>query len=141
MAALQVEEVPRWFHAQHSARARRYVYFVERDVDPAPIDRLLGGLVGRRDFFAFARDTPRDKSTVRTLYDARVRHDPRGLRFDYAADGFLRRQVRVLTATALAAAEAGEPDDGLVRIAATRDRRNTANPLPPGGLFLARVIY
>lgn len=136
-----VEVVPRWFHAQFSARARRYVYLVDSDAAPGPIDRLLGALVGRRDFGAFARDTPPNKSTVRTLIDARVRSDGHRLRFDFAADAFLRRQIRVLTATALAAAAAGAPDDHLVQLAAAGDRRATANPLPPGGLFLTRVIY
>jgi tRNA pseudouridine38-40 synthase len=141
IAALDVAEMPRWFHAAFSAKARRYTYFVESDLDPAPIDRLLAALIGRRDFTAFARDTPPNKTTVRTLYDARVRRDGTRLRFDYGADGFLRRQVRVLTATALEAAAEGAPDDELVRIASTLDRRNTAVPLPPAGLFLTRVIY
>lgn len=141
LIARHVEEVPRRFHATFSAVARAYVYFVETDVDAARVDRLLCALTGRRDFFAFARDTPRDAKTVRTLWWARARSDRARLRVDLVADGFLRRQVRVLTATAIAAVEADAPDDHLLAIAAAQDRKRTAHPLPPEGLYLDRVFY
>ncbi len=141
LAALLVEQVPRRFHAAFSARGRAYVYFVDTDVDAARVDRLLVQLLGRRDFFAFARDTPPGKSTVRHLGAARARRDGSHLRVELAADGFLRRQVRVLTATAIAAAKAGAADDYLVELSHTRDRRRTASPLSPEGLYLTRVVY
>ncbi|MEQ9503226.1 MAG: hypothetical protein RIT81_40545 [Deltaproteobacteria bacterium] len=141
LAALNVEEVPRRFHAAFSARGRAYIYFVDSDVDATRVDRLLVQLLGRRDFFAFARDTPRGKSSVRHLHTARARRDGAQLRVELAADGFLRRQVRVLTATAIAAAEAGAPDDYLVALSHTRDRTRTANPLSAEGLYLTRVVY
>ena len=86
----------------HSARGRRYVYLLpdsEGRHDAFRVDRMLGALVGRRDFGAYARDTPAGKSTMRRLWEARarrVRHEGVGaIRFDFAGDGFLRRQVRV----------------------------------------------
>ncbi len=136
-----VEEVPRWFHAAFSAVGRVYVYFVDTDVDATRVDRMLCVLAGRRDFSAFARDTRPGQQTVRHLWWARARRDRRRLRVDLAADGFLRRQVRVLTATALAGVEAGAPDDHLLSVAATRDRLASAPALPPEGLYLERILY
>jgi tRNA pseudouridine38-40 synthase len=142
IAVLDVREVGRSFHAQFSACARRYVYFASDPVvDVARIDRMLCALVGRRSFSAFARDTPAGKSTVRTLCEARAREDADGIRFDFMANGFLRHQVRVLVATAIREAEHARDDDALVRIAATEDRRATAQAASPGGLVLARVYY
>ena len=139
--------VPRWFHAQFSAQARHYVYFAP---DPGPeladrVDRLLGALLGRRCFSAFARDTPPGKTTERTLLRAsarRVMHEGRlALRIDLMADAFLRKQVRVLVTTALREAAADAPEDALVTLAATGDRRRAAFPAPAEGLTLARVLY
>jgi tRNA pseudouridine38-40 synthase len=143
-AVREVRLVPRWFHASFSARERRYVYLSadEGDVPIDRLDRMLGALVGRRCFGAFARDTARGAPTVRNLREARARHAGDGqIRMDFAADGYLRRQIRVLVATALREAHAGAPEDVLVRIADSGDRRRTAPPADPGGLTLTRVSY
>jgi tRNA pseudouridine38-40 synthase len=147
LAALEVRRVSNSFHAQFSAIARRYVYFHEDDgsADVARIDRMLCALLGRRSFSAFARETPRDKALVKTLIDARARRvieDGRSfVRFDFAGQAFLRRQVRVMVATVLREAAAGSKDEILVELAETEDRRVTANPAPAEGLYLVKVGY
>lgn len=147
LAAMDVRLVADSFHAQYTATSRRYVYLWPDDgtADVARIDRMLCALTGRRCFSAFARDTPWGKKTVKTLLEARARafDGPGGtwLRFDFAGDAFLRRQVRVMVATALREAAAGAPDDRLVELAAAQDRRATAFPAPAEGLFLVRVGY
>ena len=64
-----------------------------------------------------------------------------GLVVGITAERFLRRQVRVIVATALReAARDGEvAPDALVALTLQRDRRRTAKPAPPEGLCLARV--
>lgn len=147
LTCLEIREVERRFHAQYSARARRYVYLHPDPggIDLARLDRLLEALQGRRCFGAFARDTPPGQSTVRSLLEARARQvqveGDRMIRFDLLADAFLRRMVRVLVATALREAAAGSPDEVLVELAAAGDRRATALPAPAEGLTLSRVVY
>lgn len=144
LAALEVRRASNSFHAQYSAVFRRYVYLHTDDgtTDVARIDRMLCALVGRRDFTAFARDTPLGKATTRTLIDARARRiDARSIRFDFAAESFLRRQVRVLVATVLREAAQNSGDEILVELANSRDRRATAFPAPAEGLYLAKVGY
>ena len=106
---------------------------------------MLGALVGRRDFAAFARDTPAGKKTTKTLFEAsarRVLADATPLiRFDFAGDSFLRRQVRVMVATALREAAAGSDAECLLRIAERGDRRASALPARPEGLYLVKVGY
>ena len=102
---------------------------------------MLQALRGRRDFYAFARDTPRGARTTRSLSHAEVRAEQGALRFDLEADGFLRRQVRVLVSTALREAQLEAPDDILVRLAASMDRRATAPAAPPEHLTLVAVRY
>lgn len=138
-----VERVPRWFHAQFSARWRRYVYRMPADptVDVARADRMLGSLLGRHDFSAYARATPAGKSTVRKLVEARVRADAEGIRFDFKGESFLRKQIRVMVATTLREARAGSNDDVLLALAEANDRNLTAYPAEPEGLVLERIGY
>jgi tRNA pseudouridine(38-40) synthase len=145
LEATEVRLVPPSFHAQFSAVGRRYVYQFEGQLDPRRLRRLLQPLLGTRSFTAFARDTPPGTTTVRRLLEADVRAvdvDGRSmLRFDFAATGFLRRQIRVMVATAVREAEAAAPDDALLRMCDAGDRRATAWPAPPEGLTLTRIAY
>lgn len=147
LAAIDVREVPRSFHAQFSARHRRYAYFLpdEDRLDVTRLDRMVGLLVGRRSFNAFARDTPANAPMVRTMIEARARRatlEGRSVvRFDFAADGFLRRQIRVLVGTAVREALGEAPDTALLDLAELQDRARTAPPADPGGLYLVRIAY
>jgi tRNA pseudouridine38-40 synthase len=143
VVVLRCTVVPRWFHAQFSAVARSYVYRWPHPV-PAPasrVHRLLAELVGRRDFTAYGRATPASKSTVKWLQHASARATAEGLRVEFRADAFLRRQVRVMVATALREGAHGAPDDALVRLAQSRDRTATAPPAPAEHLTLSRIHY
>jgi tRNA pseudouridine38-40 synthase len=144
LAALEVRLVSRRFHAQHSARMRRYAYFLIDGgrYDASRLDRMLVPLIGRRDFGAFARDTYPGAKTERRLIEARAqRIAPDQLRLEFAADGFLRRQIRVMVGTLLREADAGGEEQVMLRIAETRDRRATGHPADPDGLVLTYVGY
>lgn len=134
------------FHAQFWARARHYTYLWPR-IGPHPpadrLDRALGHLVGRHDFHAYARDTPKGKSTERRLLTARardVRIDGRDfVRFDFSGESFLRHQVRVMVATALHEADAGPTR--LLELLRSKDRTTTARPADPQHLYLSKIVY
>lgn len=144
---LSTDRVPRAFHAAFGATRRRYAYLWPDDgtLPAATLDQLVGALVGRRDFTAYARDTPAGQSTVRRLEHASVRPGHHGARpvlvFRFVADAFLRRQVRVMVATAVREARRGAPADALVRLAETRDRTATAPAADPIPLRLVGVDY
>lgn len=146
IALSEVRQVPRSFHAQFSALERHYSYLHPDipDLDPRQVDRMLAALLGRRCFTAFARDTPKDQNTVRWLKQATCRRVGQDgatwLRFDFAADAFLRRQIRILVATALAEANK-KNDDALLQLAERRDRHLTAKAAPAEGLCLVKVVY
>jgi tRNA pseudouridine38-40 synthase len=147
LAALEMRRVPDKFHAQFSACFRRYVYFHPDDgtYDARRIDAMLGALVGRRDFRAFARDTPLGKKTEKTLYEASARRVLQEgvpyLRFDFAGDAFLRKQVRVMVATALRESLVRSDPEALVALARAGDRRATPLPAAAEGLVLTKIGY
>jgi tRNA pseudouridine38-40 synthase len=137
-------EVPRRFHASFSALRRHYRYRLRDDgaLDAQRLDRMLDALVGERCFQAFARQTPPGTTTVRSLERAWVeRIDERHLALNFVADRFLRRQVRVMVATAAREAATGGADDALVRLSDGGDRGATARPAPADGLYLVAITY
>lgn len=141
------EEVPRRFHAAFAAKTRRYAYLLpdEDQLDVERLDALVRALSGRRCFSAFARDTRPGQQTERRLLEAGVRRAHEGARrvleFHFLADGFLRRQVRVMVSTAVRECLAGAPEDRLVELAASGDRRATAWPAAPEPLRLVSIGY
>jgi len=137
----EVRRVPNHFHASFSAIGRRYVYLHPEDVDVVRIDAMLRALVGVRCFSAFARDTPSGANTVRRLFAASASRALEGIRFDFHASGFLRRQVRVMVATALREALRESPTDVLVELAARGDRRATAPSAAAENLYLVGIDY
>jgi tRNA pseudouridine38-40 synthase len=141
IAVRDLSEAPRAFHATFSAKSRHYVYLLDDAGDVERMDAMLDALVGTRCFSVFARDTPRGPATVKRLFEARARAWGQGARFDFRASGFLKRQVRVMVATAHAEAQRGSPADALLRIAESGDRWQSARPVAPGGLHLAAVTY
>lgn len=145
--ALDLRTMPRSFHARAEARARHYRYLLPC---PSPavqlrIARMLDRLVGKRDFYAFARDTPPGQTSLCRLLRAKCQAGHLDgwpcLRIELSADRFLRRQVRVLVATAVREAEADAPEDRLLEILATRDRRATAPAAPPEPLLFVGADY
>lgn len=143
VAIVDMRRVPRVFHASFSATARAYVYRVSApDLDVPLLDAMMVQLVGRRCFHAFARRTPEGQSTVRRLMVARVSSDgANSARFELVGDRFLRRQVRVLVATALREMRNRAPSEALLELSQRRERAMTAPPAPADGLCLMSVSY
>ena len=143
IAVLRTRLVPRAFHATFSARARWYRYRVAApDLDVPRLDAMLGALVGRRCFHAFARRTPETQSTVRHLYQARALYDGGGrVRFELVADRFLRRQVRVMVATALREMRNGATSSALLELSQRGDRAATEPAADADGLYLMSIDY
>lgn len=149
LLCLRARHPPRGFHAQFWARARAYTYLYPASPElwarAAVIDRRLRALIGRRCFRAFSRETPVGRTTVRHLLAAGCRpghwHDRPVLRFEFRADGFLRRLVRVLVATAVESGFDAVSDSILRDLAASGDRSRTASPASPEPLFFLGPQY
>lgn len=143
LSVVSAREAPRSFHASFSATRRhyRYLYVDDGALDADALDALLRPLEGRRCFAAFARRTSPGRSTVRHMFVARAMRDrPDRLRFQFSANGFLRRQVRVMVATVLCQARRGASSDALLLLSRA-ERSATSSPADPDGLCLTRVDY
>mmetsp|Transcript_4822 Transcript_4822/g.7506 ORF Transcript_4822/g.7506 Transcript_4822/m.7506 type:complete len:243 (-) Transcript_4822:61-789(-) len=149
---------PRSFHANFSCKFRQYAYYLEppEDFDVDLLDRMLRVLATGtpRCFTAFARDaTPNATRDLKTIYIARARRATLGnvmpiVRIDLVADSFLRKQVRVLVATAVRHVLQKDPEDSLLEFTTVSEsrpaqlsRQDTAPAACPERLCFIRAGY
>lgn len=160
----EVSEVAREFDARKSAKSRRYGYaiwnatsrnlwerrwsaHVDAPLDPEAMDQACRPLVGLHDFAAFrthrTQDDPR-RRTMREVYCAHWRRDesdPRMLRFEIEADGFLRHMVRTIVGSAVQVGLGKLPASGILGMLERGERAGAGPTAPANGLALIGVTY
>lgn len=143
---------PRSYHATFGQRWRHYAYFLpllaDDNFDADSISSQLAPLVGApRDYMALGRGVPKGKSTVTELHYAgatavQLDDNQPALRIDVVGNRFIRRQVRVLVATAVYAAchraDGDDAADGLLKMATSGRQEATAPVAPAEGLCFVR---
>ncbi|MBU2623538.1 MAG: tRNA pseudouridine(38-40) synthase TruA [Proteobacteria bacterium] len=147
------------FHSRYDAKSKVYNYRILNRLVPAAVGRgyawhirkplLLDAMesaaaciAGTHDFKAFEGTGSPRKSTVRTVFKARLFKENEDLIvFEIEADGFLRFMVRNIVGT-LVCAGLGKISHGDVKeILGSRDRSKACATAPPHGLFLMKVRY
>ena len=127
---------------------------------PMPLDveamrQALPSLVGTHDFAAFQGPRSFVRDTIRTVGDARlddlaiapgvrsaVHVGPgRLLVLHLSGSGFLRHMVRAVAGTLVDVGVGRRTPADVVRVLASRDRREAGRTAPAHGLFLVRVEY
>jgi tRNA pseudouridine38-40 synthase len=159
---LAAREVGPDFHARHSALRRDYRYLI--DLGPAPLPTLrhialhvegrvdmvamaeaLPQLEGTHDFAAFTVQSPDQKSTVRTVYVARLVETEllgrRLIAIDLAANAFLQHMVRVIVGTVLLVGRGRMTGAEFQRVLERRDRKAAGPTAVAHGLTLMSVRY
>ena len=157
-------EVPDDFHSRFSAVGKIYHYdlctdpvlpplkaglawHLPRLLDPGTLAHALALFTGRHDFHAFAayrgNEQP-DTDWNRTIHRAELETLNDGYRITYAGNGFLYKMVRLMTGSAVMAAQGRLP---LEDLAALLDQApglplgKSPNCAPADGLYLQEVIY
>jgi len=161
---LGVAEVPRDFHARHSARAKSYRYriyrqgicppFLARYVwhYPYPLDedamaRAAELVVGEKDFTSFAAVDPEKGregepvSNVRTIFSSAWERLGEELVYTVRGSGFLHHMVRNLVGTFLLVGRGTLQAAEITRILEARTRSAAGATAPASGLYLVGVEY
>ena len=156
---LDAIQVPDDFHAQYSAKKKTYLYkmYVSRtlhpvknllsaqisydDVDFEKMQRACADLVGTHDFAAFAATGSHIKTTVRTVFDARLTRNGEDIEFEITGNGFLYNMVRIAVGTLVWIGIGKLPETAVKEMLETGDRKKGGKTLPPHGLYLKDVFY
>ncbi len=159
---LAAREVGPDFHARYSALRRDYRYLI--DLEPTPLPTLrhialhvagridttamaeaLPQLEGTHDFAAFTVQSPDQKSTVRTVYVARLVETEllgrRLIAIDLAANAFLQHMVRVIVGTVLLVGRGRMTGTEFRQVLERHDRKAAGPTAVAHGLTLMSVRY
>lgn len=162
--AIACEEVTEDFHARFSAVSKTYTYdlclapvlpplmaglawHLPRQLDPETLKQALEILQGEHDFRAFAAmrgNETNETSYRRILENAELHATTHGYRIIFTGNGFLYKMARLLTGSAVYAAQ------GRLRLDDLADLMDQPSDLPsgrapycapPDGLVLDHVVY
>jgi len=146
------------FHAQKSARGKRYAYLVRTETfalpfarahwhwSPEPLDlaamrAAARHFVGCHDFSALASAGSPRGSNVRTIRALHLVARRRGFALVVEGDGFLYNMVRTLAGTLLEVGCGRRTAQGIPELLLGKDRRRAGPTAPAAGLYLVRVLY
>jgi tRNA pseudouridine38-40 synthase len=156
---LRCRYVSKDFHARLSAKGKVYRYriwsgpvlppfeygrawHIASPLDLEVLKAAAKHFVGTHDFASFAANRgKREKSTIRTVYSVRVRHNGPCVTLDFDGDGFLYKTIRLIVGSLVKCAL------GKVRVEDLTERLASAQAgmprlaAPAEGLFLVRVRY
>lgn len=161
---MDCDEVSGDFHARFSAKSKTYTYdlcldpvlpplmaglvwHLPRQLDPVTLEQALELLKGEHDFRAFAAkrgNETEETSYIRQLSRCDLERTLHGYRITYMGSGFLYKMARMLTGSAVYAAQGRVSLDDLARLLdqnADLPQERAPYCAPPGGLTLDHVDY
>ena len=154
----KAEEVSEAFHSRYHCHKKTYMYIIDNSEQGTAIYRNLSYhisqplniekmqkaaiyIVGEHDFSCFKSSGTSSKSSVRTIYEAKVLKEQERVIIKLTGNGFLYNMVRIIAGTLVdVGLEKIQPEE-LENIINSKNRQKAGKTLPPQGLFLASVEY
>jgi tRNA pseudouridine38-40 synthase len=155
---VHLQQVSEDFHAQKSARKKRYEYrifngevfppFLHNQSTHLPgeldIKLMREGaelVLGDHDFSGFAAASTTVENRVRKVVASEILKQGRHINYRIEADGFLHHMVRNIVGTLLEIGQGKRPPEEVLHILESRDRQLAGPTARPEGLYLARIWY
>lgn len=152
------EEVEENFHARLSCKKKTYRYIINNSeygtaiyrnleyhipqkLNVEEMQKAIKYFVGEHDFKAFKASGTSSKSSVRTIYEAKVRKEADKIIIELTGNGFLYNMVRIISGTLVDVGLGKIKADQIPKIIEQKDRKNAGKTLPPQGLYLVNVEY
>ena len=114
---------------------------MEDELDIERMQKTAENFLGEHDFLGFSSVKKTKKSTVRTIYRAKVERCGNEIKFIVTANGFLYNMVRIMAGTVLEAGLSKRESDSVFEVFETKDRNLAGATLPGKGLSLLSVEY
>lgn len=156
---IDAEEVPERFHSRLTCKRKTYRYVINNDKVESAIYRNLETYIpqklnvekmkqavkyfeGEHDFKAFKASGTSSKSSIRTIYEAKVlEKDNNRIYIELTGNGFLYNMVRIIAGTLVEVGMEKIKPEEISQIILQGKRENAGKTLPPNGLFLLNVEY
>ncbi len=146
------------FHARYMAKEKTYSYSIYLDEQENPlksrysthypykidfnkIESAIEIIKGEHDFKCFLASNSSVKSTLRTIYDIKVKKSKNQVTFVVSGNGFLYNMVRILVGTLLQISEGKITLENLRLALSSGERKLVGKTMPPQGLCLEKVKY
>ena len=151
-------KVPDTFHPRTDATRKIYCYRLiidsaqnsdivkghwrlHKTIDIVRLRKELTTLVGTHDFTSFCASGGKITTCVRTVDSITVEEKNNTISVRFAGPGFLKQMVRIIMASAVAAAGHTSKTESLANILAQKNRRSAALAAPGEGLTLEQILY
>lgn len=160
IAVLNCEEVDEGFHARFDSKGKEYFYLFDTsrekgvftndlalpyhyEMDIAKMSAAAEIIKGEHDFAAFCRAEAKEhlKTTVRTVYDVRIKQKDNFTLIYVSGSGFLHNMVRIIAGTLIYVNEGKRTLDDVKSAIESGNREKAGITLPPCGLYLNKVFY
>ena len=152
------EEVPERFHSRYNCKKKTYEYTINNSeygtaiyrnmqyhypikLDENKMNKAVKYLIGEHDFKSFKASGTSSKSSVRTIYDAKVERKGEIITISLTGNGFLYNMVRIIAGTMVEVGEGKIEPVYVKKILEAKDRLKAGKTLPPTGLCLVNVEY
>ncbi|MBR3133907.1 MAG: tRNA pseudouridine(38-40) synthase TruA [Clostridia bacterium] len=152
------EEVEENFHSRYTCKRKTYQYTIDNSehgtaiyrnmryhfpikLDEDKMNEAVQFLIGTYDFKSFKASGTSSKSSVRTIYDAKVWRENDLIKIELTGNGFLYNMIRIIAGTLVEVGEGKIDATDVKRILEAQDRNMAGKTLPACGLCLMSVEY
>ena len=125
-----------------SALFRNFEYYIPQKLDVTQMAKAAKYFEGEHDFKAFKASGTSSKSSVRTIYEAKVyKTEKNRIMIELTGNGFLYNMVRIIAGTLVDVGLGKIKPNEISQIIIDGKRENAGKTLPPQGLCLINVEY
>ena len=154
----KAEEVDERFHSRLNCKKKTYRYIINNSeegsaiyrnlethipqkLDISKMEQALKYFEGEHDFKAFKASGTSSKSSVRTIYEAKIYQKGEKIFIELTGNGFLYNMVRIIVGTLVDVGTGKIKPEDIPQIINEGKRENAGKTLPPNGLYLLNVMY
>ncbi|WP_058485934.1 tRNA pseudouridine(38-40) synthase TruA [Defluviitalea phaphyphila] len=152
------EEVEENFHPRYSVKQKIYQYkilnkkfkipqyrnisvHIPKKLDLNLMNKGAKYFIGTHDFISFCSTGSSVKTTIRTIYDAKVLKKDSFIIFEVKGNGFLYNMVRIMAGTLIEIGMGKKEPSDIEKIILSKDRNLAGKTAPPQGLTLVEILY
>ena len=153
------EDVDLRFHSRLNCKKKTYRYIIDNSkygsaiyrnlethiaiaLDIEKMKQAIKYFEGEHDFKAFKASGTSSKSSIRTIYKAKVIRKPNNkIWIELTGNGFLYNMVRIIVGTLVEVGMGNMEPEEIRTIIESKKRENAGYTLTPQGLYLVRVEY